>query len=125
MHLFYDNSEAPISEVERFWDTPQDWTRRGVDTLSLWFYGSPDNAAEPLQIRLVDREGNAIAVVHPDPAVLLSESWQQWSIPLAYFINVDPAAIQSMAIVIGDETTEGGGMGEVYIDDIRLHPVSR
>jgi regulation of enolase protein 1 (concanavalin A-like superfamily) len=29
------------SEAEREWVTPQDWTRRGVDSLSLWFRGIP------------------------------------------------------------------------------------
>ncbi len=125
MCLSYDNSEAPISQVERSWETPQNWTRRGVDTLILWLHGSPDNTAEPLQIRLVDSAGKAVVIVHPDPAVLLSDGWQQWSIPLTGVTKADLTAIQSMAIVIGDETTEEGGKGELYIDDIRLSPVSR
>jgi regulation of enolase protein 1 (concanavalin A-like superfamily) len=29
------------SEAERTWNNPQDWTRRGVDSLSLWFRGIP------------------------------------------------------------------------------------
>jgi hypothetical protein len=125
MHLYYDNNDVPISQVQRSWETPQDWTRRGVDTLTLWLRGSPDNTAEPLQVRLVDSAGNAAAIVHPDPAVLLSDGWQQWSIPLTEVTSVDLTAIQSMAIVIGDDTTEERGTGEVYIDDICLSPVSR
>ena len=124
MYLFYDNSEAPISQVDRFWEIPQDWIRKGVDTLILWLYGSPDNIAEPLQIRLTDSAGNAAVIAHPDPAVLLLDGWQQWSIPLADVTNVDLTAIQSMTIVIGDDTTEEEGIGELYIDDVCLYPVS-
>jgi len=125
MYLSYDNNDVPISQTERSWETPQDWTRKGVDTLTLWLHGSPDNAAEPLQVRLVDSASNAVVITHPDPAVLLSDGWQQWSIPLATVTKVDLTAIQSMALVIGDATTKEGGTGELYIDDIRLSPVSR
>jgi hypothetical protein len=125
MYLFYDNSEAPISQVDRFWEIPQDWTRKGVDTLILWLHGGPDNTAEALQIRLTDSAGNADVITHPDPAVLLLDNWQQWSIPLADVTNIDLTAIQNIAIVIGDNTTEEGGIGELYIDDICLYPVSR
>lgn len=127
MYLFYDNNEAPISRVDRFWETPQDWTRRGVENLILWLHGSPDNMAEPVHIHLVDSAGNTAVIVHPDPAVLRSEGWRQWSIPLALatLMNVDLTAVQSMAIVIGDEATEESGMGELYIDDICLSPVSQ
>ncbi len=30
-----------FSEAERTWDSPQDWTRGSVDSLSLWFRGIP------------------------------------------------------------------------------------
>ena len=40
MPLEYDNSESPYySEAERTFDTPQDWTTNGADTLSLYFQG--------------------------------------------------------------------------------------
>lgn len=45
MNLIYDNSDAPISEAERTWVTPQDWTRHGVDTLRLWLRGRPAPAS--------------------------------------------------------------------------------
>jgi len=121
MYLSYDNSEAPISQVDRFWENPQDWTRKGVETLILWLHGGPDNTAEPLRISLGDSSDNMTVVVHPDPAVLLSDDWQQWSIPLANVTNVNLAEITSMAIVIGDNATEEGGIGMLYVDDICLH----
>ena len=124
MSLLYDNSKPPLSKVDRFWGTPHDWTRKGVDTLILWLYGSPDNIAEPLQVRLVDSWGYAAVFVHPDPAVLLSDGWQQWSIPLANVTNVNLTSVHYMAIEIGDGLTEESGTGKLYIDDICLYPVS-
>jgi len=42
MPLFYDhNGVAAYSEAERTWDTPQDWTVNGADTLTLFFRGHP------------------------------------------------------------------------------------
>jgi hypothetical protein len=40
MPLEYNNVKTPFySEAERTFDTPQDWTGNGADTLSLWFQG--------------------------------------------------------------------------------------
>ena len=124
MYVFYDNTEARISKVERFWETPQDWTRKGVETLIVWVHGGPDNIAEPLQVILGDSADNTAVVVHPDPEVLLSDDWLQWSIPLSDFVGVNLGEITSMTIVIGDDATEEGGTGLIYIDDVCLHPVS-
>ncbi len=42
MPMKYDNSgTAGISEAERVWDTAQDWTANGADTLRLYFRGQP------------------------------------------------------------------------------------
>jgi hypothetical protein len=125
MPLFYDNTEATYSEAKRTFAAPQDWTRRGVETLNLWIYGSPDNAAEPLYVSLGDSADNTAVVAHPDPAATTVDAWQQWSIPLADFAGLDLTAVTSMAIVLGDaDRTEPGGLGVLFIDDIYLHPVS-
>jgi hypothetical protein len=125
MYLFYDNSTAPISQVLRMWEIPQDWTRMGGQTLSLWIHGGLSNTAEPLRICLGDNADNVFVIEHPDSDVLMSDTWQEWSIPLADITGVNLAEITSMTIVIGDEATEEGGTGLVYIDDICLHPVSQ
>ena len=121
MYLVYDNSTAPISYILRVWETPQDWTRNSAETLELWLHGDPDNTTEPLQITLGDNADNVEVIVHPDPSVLLSDSWQQWSIPLADLTNVNLTEINSMTITIGDEATEERGKGVMFIDDICLH----
>jgi len=124
MYLFYDNSTAPISQVLRVWNSPQDWTRNGVQTLSLWIHGCLDNSAESMRIILGDSADNVAVVEHADSDVLISDTWEQWSIPLADITGVNLAEITSMTIVIGDEATEEGGTGLIYIDDIYLYPVS-
>jgi len=80
--------------------------------------------AEPLKILLGDSADNVAVAEHSDSDVLMSDTWQQWSIPLANVSGVNLGEITSMTIVIGDEATEEGGTGLVYIDDICLHPAS-
>ena len=42
MPLDYNNTASPFySEAERSWDSPQDWTANGADTLTLYFRGNP------------------------------------------------------------------------------------
>ena len=42
MPFEYNNVKTPhYSEAERSWDTPQNWTANGADTLSLYFRGYP------------------------------------------------------------------------------------
>lgn len=42
MPLEYNNVKTPhYSQAERSWDTPQNWTVNGADTLSLYFRGYP------------------------------------------------------------------------------------
>jgi hypothetical protein len=122
MYLVYDNiSTAKTSQILRAWETPQDWTRNGVGTLSLCIHGRPDNTPDSLQVILGDSADNIAAVDYPDPAILLSDTWQQWSITLTDFTGLNLNEITSMTIVIGDDSTEAGGTGTLYIDDICLY----
>jgi hypothetical protein len=42
MPVEYNNVNQPYySEVERTWQTPQNWTVNGADTLQVWFRGNP------------------------------------------------------------------------------------
>ena len=45
MNLAYDQGTARISEAERSWAAPQDWTLHGVEMLRVWFRGRPAPAA--------------------------------------------------------------------------------
>lgn len=122
LYLVYDNiSTAKISQILRVWETPQDWTRNGVGTLSLCIHGRPDNTPDSLQVILGDSADNVAAAEYPDTAILLSDTWQQWSITLTDFTGLNLNEITSMTIVIGDDSTEEGGIGTLYIDDICLY----
>jgi hypothetical protein len=110
------------AEAQRTWEEPQDWTRDGLEILTLWFYGEPDNSVERFYVALEDNAGNRKDIPHPDPAAVTIEEWQQWRIPLADFTGVDLTKIKMMAIGTGDPaSTQPGGSGLVRIDDIELH----
>jgi len=125
MPFFYDDTTAPISETTREWEVAQDWTRRNVDILSLWFHGDPGNAIEPFYVALEDSAGNRKEAQHPNPAAVTIDHWEQWTIPLADFTGVDPTTIKIMGIGVGDPASnQPGGSGLVCIDDIELHSSS-
>ena len=81
----------------------------GVEILSLWFYGEPDNAVEPFYVALEDNAGNRKDIQHSDPAASTTAEWQQWRIPLADFTDVDPTAIKIMYIGVGNVRTVFAG----------------
>ena len=135
MPLWYDNDGtlfegsdwettglAFYAEAQRTWAEPQDWTRMEVETLVLWFHGDPDNSVEPMYVWLEDNSGKGADVMHPDSSAIAVAEWQQWSINLFEFVGVDLTAIEKMYIGVGDQaSTEPGGSGILYIDDIQLH----
>ena len=120
MPFFYDNSgTARHSEAELTLGPAQDWTQKGVEALSLWLYGDPNNAVDPMYVKV-----NGSKVVYAgDAADIKQASWQQWNVDLALF-GVDLQNITRLAIGFGDETNPApGGSGVVYFDDIRLYPL--
>jgi len=119
----YEKSGVPYySETQRTWEDHQDWTIRGVEVLTMWLYGEADNSVELFYVGLEDSSGNRKDITHPEPEVLTVNDWQQWSIPLADFTDVDLTAIKVMYIGVGDPTSnQPGGSGLVRIDDIELH----
>ena len=117
--------KARYSETERTWAVPQDWTRNGVKALTLWFYGDPNNSAEPLYVAAQDSLGKIKVVVHEDPGAVQLSGWQEWNIDLKQFANagVNLSSVTKMYIGVGNRTTpQSGGAGTLYFDDIRLYP---
>jgi regulation of enolase protein 1 (concanavalin A-like superfamily) len=56
MPFEYNNIKTPYySETERTFDTPQDWTANGADSVALWFQGFPTG--------FTDKGNNAFTVV--------------------------------------------------------------
>jgi hypothetical protein len=61
MPFEYNNVKTPYySEAQRTFDTPQDWTVNGADTLSLWFKGNPAKFVEtaPGQYQISSNSGD-------------------------------------------------------------------
>jgi len=115
--FFYDNTTAVYSEVSvNTADLPigSDWTKHGVKSLSLWFYGDPSNSAEPMYVKL-----NGVKVPYDGEAgSLLRKEWQPWNINLSDFTGVDLSNVTELGI--GFERG-AGGYGKVLFDDIRLY----
>ncbi|MCK4790295.1 MAG: LamG domain-containing protein, partial [Desulfobacteraceae bacterium] len=128
MKLRYNNFGTPYySETCRTFASPQDWTEGGLKALSLWYMGKATNGNEPMYLVLEDTntpDPNVGIVTYSYPN-LLSESWQQWNIDLSdpCFADVNMADIKKIYIGVGDRqaTGSGGGVGNVYIDDIELY----
>ncbi|MFH1883511.1 MAG: PA14 domain-containing protein, partial [Planctomycetota bacterium] len=123
MPLFYDNSVLKYSEVEMTLTYPRDWTENGVNTLTIWFRGDPDNAAETLYVAL---NGSAV-VSHDNPNAAQINKWTEWNIDLQAFADqgVNLVNVNTIALSLGNRNNPvAGGSGTMYFDDIRLYPPS-
>jgi len=120
MPVFYDNSILRYSEVEKTLTYPRDWTENGVITLTIWFRGISDNAAETLYVVL---NGSAV-VTHDNPNAAQIEEWTQWNIDLQAFADqgVNLVNVNTIALGLGNRSNPvAGGSGTMYFDDIRLY----
>jgi len=88
-----------------------------VTTLTIWFRGDSDNAAETLYVAL---NGSAV-VTHDNPDAALATRWTAWNIDLQKFadLGVNLSNVNSITLGLGSVT---GGTGIMYFDDIRLYP---
>ncbi len=124
-------------------DIGSDWTVGGVEALFLYMRGDPCNAqvvysdgkgniewegAAPW-IELEDTSSNTGYVVHPNPSLMGSDSWNEWNVDLNIFdaCGVNLTAIDRFTIGVGGDTKAGqskamSGAGYIYVDDIRLYP---
>jgi hypothetical protein len=123
MPFKYDNAgSVTTSEAVRTFDTLQDWTRVGIGSLALYFYGQTANTTTvPFWIKLTDQSGKTAKVTYgtvagEDVTNLAKASWTQWNIPLSSFSGVTLSKIKSMTIGFGP----GAGTGTIFIDDIQL-----
>ena len=124
MAFGYENGSKPwYSEVERTWDTLQNWQGTGATELSIWYRGAAGNRPESLYVTLADCMGASGVSVHPDSLAALRTEWSRWSIPLAEFENqgIMLSRITKMSIGAGNRSKPVvGGHGTLYIDDITL-----
>ncbi len=120
MPLFYDNSVG-YSEATLTLTYPIDWTENGVSTLTIWFRGESDNAAEDLYVAL---NGSAI-VTNDSPDAAQIDEWTRWNIDLQAFADqgVSLTNVNSITLGLGNKSNpQAGGSGKMYFDDIRLYP---
>jgi hypothetical protein len=120
MPVFYDNSVLLYSEVEKTLTYPRDWTENDVNTLTIWFRGNSDNAAETLYVAL---NGSAV-VNHDNPNAAQITTWTQWNIDLQAFADqgVNLANVNTIALGLGNRNNPvAGGAGSLLFDDIRLY----
>jgi hypothetical protein len=112
----YDNSFKTSQATRTLTADLRDWTRGGVTTLSLWFYGDPANAPERMNVAL----NGAAPMYHADPSAATIGSWTQWPIPLSSF-GVPLTNVTSITIGFGvPGSTAAGGTGDMLFDDIQL-----
>ncbi|UCC96903.1 MAG: discoidin domain-containing protein, partial [Phycisphaerales bacterium] len=115
MPLFYSNTGgAAYSEATRTFASGQDWTRYGVQTLVLYFHGTPDNTGQ-LYVKV-----NGVKVAYPgDAADIARVLWTQWDIDLAS-LGVNLQNVTTLALGVDGN----GAAGTLYIDDIVLYQLA-
>jgi len=114
--LFYDNSVG-LSEATRTLGT--NWNQEGVVTLTLFYYGDPNNAAEQMYVAV-----DNVVVNNDDANAALVAEWTQWDIPLESLSSqgVNLSNVGSITICFGNrDNPVAGGEGHVFFDDIRLY----
>jgi len=125
MPLLYNNSgPAYYSEATLPLSAQRDWTREDVKVLTLWIYGDPANAPEPMYVVVSNAAGPSAVVYHDNPDATLVDTWTQWDINLEEIGNAGVTLnnVDSLAIGFGNRNNpQLGGSGMEFIDDIRLY----
>ncbi|MBN2317238.1 MAG: hypothetical protein JXM79_25155, partial [Sedimentisphaerales bacterium] len=125
MPLLYTNDAGVTnSEASMTLSTTKDWTLAGVAELSLWFRGGSGSAAEPLYVAISNNSGTPAVVAYDDPSAATIRIWTLWRVPLQTFADrgINLSDVDQIAIGLGTKATGAapGGLGTIYIDDIRL-----
>ncbi|MHC4144243.1 MAG: LamG-like jellyroll fold domain-containing protein [Planctomycetota bacterium] len=116
MPLFYDNTGgAAFSEATRTFAAGQDWTKHGIKTLSLWFYGAGGNTGQ-LYVKI-----NGVKIPYEgDAGNLAAGFWLPWNIDLTS-AGLNVQTVTTLAVGIDGNAA----VGALYFDDIRLYAYDR
>ncbi len=120
MPIFYANdgsfvdidgktSSPSFSEVVRDFDSPQDWTASGIQSLSIMFSGTSGNTGQ-----LYCKIGNTKVLYDGAATDLALAGWQAWNIDLSTVGGL--TNVRSLAIGVDG----AGASGVLTIDEIRL-----
>jgi regulation of enolase protein 1 (concanavalin A-like superfamily) len=81
------------------------------------------NTPETFYVAVQDSAGKTKMIANPDPAVIATGNWEEWSIPFSEFTSagINMNGIKKMMLGVGNPSApKAGGAGKLYIDDIRL-----
>ncbi len=109
MPFYYTNTGGVVSQTERTFAAPQDWTVGGIKALSIAFSGQVGNTGT-LYAKINDTK----VTYGGDSENLTLGVWQAWNIDLSG-MNVQSVT----TLQIGVEGSGASGM--ILIDDIRLY----
>jgi len=118
MPMAYNNAVGK-SEATLTLTSNRDWTVNGINALTIWFRGNPNNAAETMYVVLNGSAG----VDNDNPNAALIVSWIEWTIDLQAFADqgVNLTNVNSITLGLGNRSNPvAGGAGMMYYDDIRL-----
>ncbi|MBN2132860.1 MAG: LamG domain-containing protein, partial [Sedimentisphaerales bacterium] len=122
MPLSYSNmGTTVVSEAQRDWDTPQDWTLHDLATLVLYVRGRTENDPMPLYVTVKDTAGGSATVTNANASITTTIDWQEWAIPFSALAPVDLTRVSSLVIGLGRRANPVSGVGLIYVDDIQLH----
>jgi len=118
---YYNRSGVKYSDAGIEFSQPQNLVARGISKVGLYFRGMLSNDTDRMYVTLEDTASGSSTVFYGgDPNALKNEQWQRWTVDLTEFALVDPAAVKSLTIGVGDKDANraSGASGAVYIDDI-------
>ncbi|UCG56616.1 MAG: hypothetical protein JSU70_17345 [Phycisphaerales bacterium] len=123
MPFGYDNTAFPFySEAEREFPVAQNFTRRGVKSMSLWIYGDPCNVPATVYVGLQDSTGTRIDVPETDTTLVTTGRWREVNIELSKFAPVNLMSVKKIYLGVGNRLSPSvGGTGDMLVDDIRLY----
>ncbi|AQQ71686.1 hypothetical protein SMSP2_02063 [Limihaloglobus sulfuriphilus] len=118
--MYTYESQYGDSYADLVYLSAQDWDMGGIMlVMDIWFRGTAGNSTdETMYVTVEDSTGSA-TVNYPNSADLTDETWRVWHIDLSEFSGVDLTDVRKFTIGF---TGGSFGSGEVYFDDIGIHP---
>ncbi len=106
---YFGYKNSVISQTDRRFDPPQNWSTHGSQTLTLHFYGNESNELGSLYALI-----NGERVTYPDNSDLQRTLWHTWPIDLGT-LDTNLNAVTNLSIGV-----ESSGKGLLLLDDILL-----
>jgi len=129
MQLDVQNQYEPyFTEAAHTYDSPQDFSAFGAETMSLSFVGRDDNVEHPFYVTLEDAAGQSLKIEHPFTYACQSEIWRQWDIALDEFsaAGVDLSNVAKITIGLGSGEPSAQPLDDdkdtIFIGEISLRP---